>query len=785
MAPRDREKKADMIQRALNRALTTAACVFMTAVGLFSAPGARQASAPVQRLVINLNSHWLFKSGDVQNGRSDTLNETGFQPVCLPHANAIVTHRDIDMRSFWNVSWYRRHFSPPVEYQGRRFFLEFQGSSQVTEVFVNGTPVGVHQGAYTPFTFDITDRVKSGADNVIAVRVDSRKNRKIPPEGIVIDYMIFGGITRDVSMVITNPLHLEWVFASRDSVDPNRVNLRCRIRNSGPAGGPCSVGSQILDSAGNVVAEGFATGTVWPDSSLEFVYATGPVSSLRLWDTEHPYLYTVRTRVRQDSTVVDECSEKIGMRSISFGKTDGRFCINGKPLWLRGLNRHETFPFIGRAAANRLQAKDADILKYELGCNVVRCSHYPQDPEFLSRCDEIGLLVLEEIPGWLYVGDTAWQRIALRNVEEMVTRDRNHPSVISYGVRINESHDYHDLYEKTNRLARTLDPTRPTHGVRLKDRGSPSEFLEDVWTQNFTIPKGKPRPLPWLITECAGTGCQVRSWDAEQQLVRTMLRFAEVMDSAAANKYIAGAIGWCAFDYNSGYGTADRSVCYYGAADIFRIPKQAGMFLRSQADPSVAGLVVYSAHYWKNPLVPNDVWVASNCDQVELFVNGKSLGRKTPDQYPSLPHPLTVWKGVSFKPGEIKAVGYCKDTIAATHVRTTPGPPAALKIIPDDTVLVDGGDMTRVVVVVVDRYGQIVPAAKNVVGFSVSGAADFIGMNPIALEDGKTAFFIKTRADEAGTVLCRVESRGLAAASARLTVSNNPQASLRQRVLGR
>ena len=206
----------------------------------------------------------------------------------------------------------------------------------------------------------------------------------------------------------------------------------------------------------------------------------------------------------QDSTVVDECSEKIGLRSLLFSKTDGRFYINGKPLWLRGLNRHETFPFMGRAAANRLQARDADILKYGLGCNIVRCSHYPQDPEFLSRCDEIGLLVLEEIPGWLYVGDTAWQRIALKNVEEMVMRDRNHPSVISYGVRVNESLDVHDLYVKTNRLARTLDPTRPTHGVRVAERrNAQSEFLEDVWAQNFLIPKGKPQPLPWLISQSA------------------------------------------------------------------------------------------------------------------------------------------------------------------------------------------------------------------------------------------------------------------------------------------
>jgi beta-galactosidase len=561
--------------------------------------------------------------------------------------------------------------------------------------------------------------------------------------------------------------------------------VRCRIKNSGEVGKRCAVESQIIDSAGTVVASGTAQGTMGPDSALEMAYATGPIRAPRLWNTDNPYLYIVRTRVRQDSIVVDECVEKIGLRSVFFSKTDGRFSLNGKPLWLRGLNRHETFPFIGRAASNRLQAKDADILKYDLGCTIVRCSHYPQDPEFLSRCDEIGLLVLEEIPGWLNVGDTAWQRLALKNVEEMVMRDRNHPSVVSYGVRINESHDSHDLYEKTNRLARSLDPTRPTHGVRVKDRWSPAEFLEDVWAHNFIIPKGKPQFLPWLITECAGIGCQVHSWDAEEQLVRTMRRFAEVLDSVAANEYLAGALGWCAFDYNSGNCTADRSVCYYGASDMYRLPKHAGMFLKSQADPAVVGPMVYIAHYWKKPLVPGDVWVASNCEQVELFVNGKSLGRKTPDQYQHLSHPLTVWKTVPFKPGEIETVGYIKDTIAAMHVRRTPGRPVALKIIPDDTVLVEGGDMTRVVVVAVDKYGQTAPAAKNAVELSVSGAAEFVGQSLIALEDGKTVFFVKSLADKTGEVECKAQSRGLTAARQRLRVSGDPQAPLRQRVLGR
>jgi beta-galactosidase len=772
-------------KRTLNVLLTAAICIVMTAGPLYPTGPAPQTIPPAQRLVINLNSHWLFKSGDIPNGWSDTLNETGFQPVCLPHTTTIVSHRDIDMRSFWKISWYRRHFTPSAKYQGNRFYLEFQGASQVTEVFVNGTWVGMHQGAYTPFSFDITDQIRLGADNVIAVRVDSRKHRGIPPEGITIDYMLFGGITRDVSMLITNPLHCEWVFASRDSIDPNRVNVRVRVKNNDPAVRHCTVASKIIDSSGAVVTTGTAAASVGPNSSVEVAFATGPIKHPHLWHTEHPYLYTVRTGVQKDSAIVDECTETIGLRSISFSKIDGRFYINGRPLWLRGLNRHETFPFIGRAAANRLQVKDADILKYDLGCNIVRCSHYPQDPEFLKRCDEIGLLVLEEIPGWCFVGDTAWQRIALKNVEEMIMRDRNHPSVISYGVRVNESSDFHNLYEKTNSLAHALDPTRPTHGVRLKNRGSPSGFLEDIWAQNFVIPKGKPQPLPWLITECVGTGCQVRSWDPEQQLNKIMLRFAEVFDSVAANKYLAGALAWCAFDYNSSHGTADRSVCYYGAADIFRIPKQAGMFLRSQADPSVAGPMVYIAHYWIRLLFPNDVWVASNCEQVELFVNGTSVGKKIPDRYTSLSYPLAVWKNVRFKPGEIKAVGIINDTIVATHIRTTSGTPVALKILPDDTVLVEGGDMTRVVVTAVDKFGQTVPAAKNKVGFSVSGAADFVGMNPIALEDGKTAFFIKTRADETGAVMCMAESPGLAPASARLVVRDDPQAALRQKVLGR
>ena len=169
----------------------------------FAAEPARQPDQVSRRTVINLNTHWLFKSGDIPNGQSDSLNEAGFEPVCLPHANAITPHRDIDMSSFRTISWYRRHFNPSPRFRGKRFLVEFQGVSQIADVFVNGSPVGTHKGAYTPFSFDITDKIRFGADNVLAVRADCRKHTGIPPEGISIDYMLFGGIARDVFMTIT------------------------------------------------------------------------------------------------------------------------------------------------------------------------------------------------------------------------------------------------------------------------------------------------------------------------------------------------------------------------------------------------------------------------------------------------------------------------------------------------------------------------------------------------------------------------------------------------------
>ncbi len=730
------------------------------------------ASAPgsAYRIVMNFNSDWLFARGDIPGGQTAALDESAFKRVCLPHTVAVVKHRDIDTSVFATISWYRRHFTPPINLQGRRFSIEFQGVSKAATVYLNGRPVGGHEGAYTPFTLDITRELKFGADNILAVRVDSRQRKDIPPEGAAVDYMVCGGIVRDVAMIVTDPLHVQWVYVTRDSADPSCIDICTQVANGGGTEKGCTLVGLIVDSSNAVVDSGRAGGTVASGSEVEFNTRIGPIPGLRLWNPDHPYLYTALMQLQDDGRTVDTCRRQFGVRTIKFSRVDGRFSINGDALKLRGLNRHETYPFIGRAAADRLQARDADILKYELGCNIVRCSHYPQSPAFLQRCDEIGLLVLEEMPGWLYVGNAAWQALALDDVRDMVMRDRNHPSVVSFGVRVNESMDYHDFYVKANRIARLLDPSRPTNGVRVAGRGSPREFMEDLWGQNFGVPPGTPQPMPMLVTESVGHRGSAHSWDDDSRLIRQFLMNAAAQDSAAANPEIAGLLGWCAFDYNSPYFTAEKKVNYHGVADIFRIPKFAGYFYRSQADPGLYGPMVFIAHRWEKAQTPDDVWVASNCGKVELFVNGVSLGRRAPSRFMALPHPLFLWKSVPFRAGEIKAVGYIGDKPAATCVRYTPGAPVRLAMIPDDTVLEEGGDMTRIAVTAVDAHGQAVPHCGRAITLSVSGAGEFLGESPVALEDGKTAFYVKTPAHRAGEIDCRASAAGLVGAQARIRV---------------
>jgi len=757
-----------------------AALIALSAVALMltATPPRHAAAAPyvpqtTNRAVLNFNTHWLF-AGEVPGGAGQAvgLDESGFVPVSLPYYR-VHPHKGFPKGDFEvPVSWYRRHFTLPAQYSGRRVAVEFQGVAKVADVYVNGTSVGQHRGAYTSFTFDITPFVNfGGADNVIAVKVDSMTRNDIPPEGGAIDYYVWGGIVRDVNMIVTDPLHVDWAFLTTPNL--NTVNARTRVRNVSGVSKSVTVVTQVVDATNNVVATGTGTQTIGAQSAAEFNYNTSTIANPNTWHPDRPYLYTVFTQVRDGATYVDEHRTRLGIRTIQFNRTDGRFYLNGQALKLRGLNRHESYPYIGRAAPNRLQVRDADILKRELGVNIVRTSHYPQDPEFLDRADEIGLLVMEEIPGWQHIGNTAWQDIAVENVREMVMRDRHHPSVVLWGVRINESGDNRTLYTRTNALARQLDPSRPTGGVR-NFRGS--EFLEDVYTyNNFSGSAEDPAVLPWLITESVGHTAPHRSWDPEQVQTGTMRVHLNIQNTAAAKANIAGALGWVAFDYNTTFVTPPSCVdftCYHGVSDIFRIPKIAAAAFASQRDPALYGPYVSIASQWTPGISSGTVLVGGNCQQVELFVNGASRGRINPNAYTSLPHPMFQFTGLTVTSGQLRADCWIGGQIVATDTRFTPGAATRLALVADDSAIkADGADMTRVVVKALDSNNQVVPTNNAAVTFTLTGPGAVVGESPLALEAGTGAVYLKSALGQTGTLALTASAPGLSSASVNVTTT--------------
>ena len=733
------------------------------------------------RQVLNFNTGWLFSPSNLENGYQKELDERMFQQVSVPHANKILTkHKGEDFQeqieSYRFISWYRRHFPLDSSYEGKRIYVEFEAVATIADVYVNGKFVGTHKGAYTGFTYDITDYVKTDkSDNVIAVRVDSRKQTEVPPEGGNVDYCIFGGIVRNVNMIITNPLHITDTFLTTPGLsnEEGRVQAQVEIKNASGKEAVCGVEIAVKDHLDNIVALTRMDQTILTNETVTFHLDTSKISKPHLWDIHDPYLYKAEIRVIKDGQYVDYMESKIGFRWFECTNTDeeSAFYLNGKKTTLIGVNRHEQWPWIGRAVPNRLQIADADLIK-ETGINIVRASHYPQNKAFLQRCDEIGLMVFEEPPGWQHIGGEEWKKVFHENLKEMILRDRNHPSIISWGVRVNESFDDHDLYEETNSIAKVLDPTRPTHGVRRFETYEDSECQEDIFAVNYTYPE-IPRIRPYIITEYSmdwfsGNGLPSAT---DRQAVEFIKAYAEPMNYYFGNKLVAGGIAWSMFDYNNEVNyTKTGHVFYSGLYDIFRLEKPVAYLYRAQKDPKEE-IVLYIANDWTENS-PSTITILSNCDEVEILVNGESRARIKPNAYLNLPHPIFQFENITFEAGELKAVGLIDGKEVASVIKKTPGRAVALDLKADDLTLVaDGTDMTRVIILALDSNGNRVAIADHGVTIEVEGAGRFIGEQKIKLEGGRAIFFLQSHYLTMGIVTCHVSANGLNSASCEISVT--------------
>jgi beta-galactosidase len=730
---------------------TLMASAKMASAKLIPSAFAEEVGSTEGRMVLPMNRNWLYSRSVAEGAHAKDFDESAYAKVVIPHTNIRLPWHSFDETSYEFVSSYRRHFKLPAQARGERVFVDFEGVMTASTVWLNGTRLGEYKGGYTPFSFELTPHLDFSGDNVLAVDVDSTERPDIPPFGYEVDYLTFGGIYREVSLRIVPATFLENVFAKPKGVlsEHPGLDVDCHILNLEPAESlrlevVLRDGERVLEKGSQTIPSSGASS----EAAVHTVHLEN-LKSIKLWDLLHPNLYSVEVSLWRGDRQVDNVSRRIGFRVASF--TEHGFELNGKVIKLRGLDRHQTFPFAGQAMPGRVQRRDALILRNQLKCNIVRTSHYPQSRHFLDACDEIGLLVLEEIPGWQHIGDVAWQDISVDNVSRMIRRDWNHPSIILWGVRINESKDNHDFYTRTNAMAHTLDPTRQTGGIRYFQE---SEFLEDVFTMNdFGFPLKPPNHPRYLNTEFVGHTYPAKTIDQVERLTEHMIRHARVHEQLASNPQYAGGIAWCAFDYNThgNFGSGDR-ICYHGVTDMFREPKPAAGFYKSQCDPAEE-IVLEPAFHWARGDADvgfSKAVVCSNCDHIKLYIRDQMIVEADPDrkQFPHLRYaPFTLDLGDPWhKWGDLRLEGYIGGKLVITKTYSGKGIDAKFMLLPDDTELIaDGADTTRVVLRVTDEYGAVRPFANDAVKLELEGPAEIIGDNPFALVGGTGAVWIRAK----------------------------------------
>jgi beta-galactosidase len=726
------------------------------AAGGASVEGAEAAAGG--RLVLPMNRNWRYSRAFVEGAHGREFDDSKFERVVIPHTNVRLPWHSFDDKTYEFVSIYRRRFKLPAEARGRHVFVDFEGAMTASTAWINGVRLGEYKGGYTPFSFDLTPHIDFAGENVLAVDVDSTERADIPPFGHQIDYLTFGGIYREVWLRIVPGTFIENIFAKPRDVlsDHPGMDVDVFVQHLEASREVLTLEVELRE--GERVVSKVTQRVPASEAATEPVAHTARFENLagiKLWDLAHPNLYSLQVRLLRGTQLVDQDRRTVGFRKAEF--TDHGFELNGQVIKLRGLDRHQTFPFVGQAMPGRAQRSDARILRHKLNCNIVRTSHYPQSRHFLDACDEMGLLVLEEIPGWQHIGDEAWKLISIDSVGRMIRRDWNHPSIVLWGVRINESKDDHDFYTRTNALAHRLDPTRPTGGIRYFQS---SEFLEDVFTMNdFGFPLKPPNHSRYLNTEFVGHTYPTKTIDQVERLTEHMLRHARIHNQLASNPQYAGGIGWCAFDYNThgDFGTGDR-ICYHGVTDIFREPKAAAGFYKSQCDPAEE-VVLEPAFHWARgdeSIGFTKAWVCSNCEHLKFYIADKLVAEVDPNktEFAYLryaPFVADLSKAVH-NWGDLRIEGYLQGKQVISKTLSGRGIDQKLALLPDDTQLIaDGVDSTRVVLRVTDEFDAIRPFANDAVKLELAGPAEIIGDNPFALIGGTGAIWIRAK-EQAGTV---------------------------------
>jgi beta-galactosidase len=685
----------------------------------------------------HMTTYLEAKTGFAKGPANPTFNDGNWRQVNLPHDWAVegVFDPANNMDHGYlpaGIGWYRKTFNISAGDEQKQLYLEFDGVFRNSTVWLNGHRLGTHVSGYTSFRYNVSDVLNYGGENVLAVRVDASDFEGWWYEG--------AGIYRHVWLLKVNPLHVApwgtFVQAQPDeSFAHCDVTLETKVINVADQAAGFRLETEIIDAAGMVVA-GTRTSRKLAGNDAVTITQHLKLSQPERWSADHPALYRARSMLKRGKQVLDVYETTFGVRTIRFDAQTG-FYLNGEPLKLKGTCNHQDHAGVGVALPDRLYEYRIQRLK-EMGCNAYRCSHNPPAPELLDACDRLGMLVMDETRRM----DSAPDGIA--QLESILLRDRNHPSVILWSLGNEEplqgSAAGARVIASMKRLVRKLDPTRPVTLAMNGEWGSLASQELDVMGCNYFIQDydsfhQRFPNQPVVASENGSTVCTrgVYANDTEKGYLSAYdvnhpawaFTAQDSWKAVADRPFMSGTFVWTGFDYR-GEPTPYHWPCinsHFGIIDMCGFPKDNFYYYQAWWSDKP---VLHILPHWNWPGKegrPIDVWVHSNCDAVELFLNGRSLGTQT-----VLPNEHLAWQ-VNYEPGELSATGYRKGEVIVTAQRKTTGAPAGLSLTADrPTPNADGEDVAIVNVAVVDAGGLVVPTASNLLKFSSSDNAVILGV---------------------------------------------------------
>ena len=764
----------------------------------------------------SFNSDWEFVKG-TDTVFSDRLllkdSTIKWEKISLPHTANIEPVEKV-AQQWQGVCYYRKFFSVPAASRGKHIALQFDAAMQQADVYLNGKHIYRHLGGYLPFYIDVSDEVTFDGENSLLVMLDNRDNPLIPPGKPLkdLDFNYYSGIYRNAWLIIKDKLYLSdpvaanttaggGVFLHYENIGDHSATLvvQTEVKNDHSSRQRAQIKLTLSDRSGRTIA-----GITSKDEPVEAGSAATLTQQLsvpdpHLWSPDDPYLYRLSVEVVQEGKVIDQETIRTGIRTLRVEA--GAVYLNGKKIRIRGTNRHQDYPYIGNALSDNAQYRDAWKIK-QAGFNFVRSSHYPQSPAYLDACDELGLMVMDATPGWQFFSgnDTFWNN-SFQNIRDMIRRDRNHPSIIFWEASLNETRMKKDYMEKANRIVHEELPFKGIYSagwiddvydvfIPARQHGK----APDYWKK---YPKNKPILLAeygdWeYYAQNAGfnqkefkdlkpeerTSRQLRGF-GEKRLLQQALNYQQAHNDDLYGPAI-GDVNWLMFDYNRGYATEIQSS---GIMDIQRLPKFSFYFFQSQVDPVVKGdspftrPMLFIANYWQDA-ADTVVKIYSNCEEVALLLNGTLVSRQRPDTdvySTNLKHPPFTFHVAGFQPGTLTAIGYIHDEKAVEQQRKTPGAPAAILLRVDKSgrgLSAGQNDVAFVYADIVDSNGTIIPGAKDVLKFSLTGDAEILSPDAIAAEAGTATLLVRAGAT-AGKIIVAARGKdgdGKALKSARLVV---------------